>query len=124
MVKATLKTRVCDLLGIEYPIIQGAMAWVTNVEMVAAVCNAGGMGTLGPNAGATTLTRDPIETGERMRHQIRKVRELTRRPFAVNLLVPGPGEENFSEECIKVAIEENVPVAVVTKAVVKYILQD
>jgi len=110
-----LKTRVCELLNIRYPIVQAAMAWVSNAEMVAAISNAGGLGTLGPNAGATTITRDAYETGERLRAQIRKVRELTDKPFAVNIVVPGPGEEGFSEATLKVATEENVPVAIVSQ---------
>src|SRR5690625_7029849 len=44
--------RVCEILGMQYPIVQAAMNWITNANMVAAVSNAGGMGVLGPNAGA------------------------------------------------------------------------
>jgi len=91
------------------------MAWVNSAEMAAAVSNAGGLGTLGPNSGATTITRDPHEVGERMRAQIKKVRELTNKPFAVNVVVPGPGEEAFSEETAKVVIEEGVPAAIVSQ---------
>ena len=110
-----LKTRVSELLDITYPVIQAAMAWVTNAEMVAAVSNAGGLGTLGPNAGATTLSGDPGETGERMRAEIRKTRQLSDKPFAVNILVPGLGEREFTEQTIEVAIEEKVPVAIVSQ---------
>ena len=115
-----MQTRVCNLLGIRYPIIQAAMAWVTNAEMVAAVSNAGGLGTLGPNAGSTSITRDSNETGERIRAQIQKVRELTDKPFAINVVVPGPGEEIFSEMTVKVATEEKVPVAIVSQGSAKY----
>jgi enoyl-[acyl-carrier protein] reductase II len=110
-----LKTRVCDLLGIDYPIVQAAMAWVSNAEMVAAVSNAGGLGTLGPNPGATAITRNPQETGDRLREQINKVQSLTSKPFAVNVVVPGPGEEAFSEITAKITIEEHVPVAIVSQ---------
>lgn len=110
-----LKTRVCELLNIRHPIVQASMAWVNSAEMAAAVSNAGGLGTLGPNSGATTITTDPCETGERMRAQIRRVRELTTKPFAVNVVVPGPGEEAFSEETTKVVVEECVPVAIVSQ---------
>lgn len=110
-----LKTRICQLLGIRYPIIMASMAWVSNADMVVAISNAGGLGTLGPNAGATTITRDPKETGVRLRAQIRKTKELTTKPFAVNILVPGPGEETFSETTVRVAIEEGVPVAIVSQ---------
>lgn len=110
-----LKTRVCELLSIQHPVVQASMAWVTSAEMVAAVSNAGGLGTLGPNAGATIITRDPQENAERMRAQIRKTKELTTKPFAVNVVVPGPGEEAFSEETVKVVLEEGVPVAIVSQ---------
>lgn len=43
--------RICNILGIKYPIVQAAMNWITDANMVAAVSNAGGMGVLGPNAG-------------------------------------------------------------------------
>lgn len=72
--------RITEILNIKYPIIQAPMAWITSVELVAAVSNAGGMGTLGPNAGQTTVTTDPVETGERMRAQIRKTCTLTDKP--------------------------------------------
>lgn len=72
-----MKNRVCEILGIEKPVIQAPMAWITSAEFVAAVSNAGGLGTLAPNAGQTTITPDPIETAERMRREIRKTRTLT-----------------------------------------------
>jgi NAD(P)H-dependent flavin oxidoreductase YrpB (nitropropane dioxygenase family) len=54
--------RICQLLGIRYPIVQAPMNWITGADLVAAVSNAGGLGTLGPNAGADTITRDVVET--------------------------------------------------------------
>ena len=114
-----LQTRLCKLLGIKYPIIQASMAWVTDATMVAAISEAGGMGTLGPNAGATTITRDPAETGKRLREQVVKVRSLTTKPFAVNIVVPGPGEMAFSEHVMKVCIEERVPAAIVSQGSAK-----
>jgi enoyl-[acyl-carrier protein] reductase II len=112
------KTRLCELLGIEYPIIQAPMSWGTCAELVAAVSNAGGMGVFGPNAGYRTVTTDVVETGERLRRQIKKVRALTAKPFGVNIVVDPPGTPEiivkFSEQTLKVAIEERVPVAVLT----------
>jgi len=78
------KNRICEILGIKYPIVSAPMLWVTNAEFVAAVSNAGGLGILGPNAGQTVVTSDPQETAERMRREIRKTRELTDKPFGVN----------------------------------------
>ncbi len=108
--------KVTEILNIKYPIIQAPMAWITSAELVAAVSNAGGMGVLGPNAGQTTVTTDPIETGERMRTQIRKTRTLTDKPFAVNYMIPGIENEGanelssiYSDAILKVIIEEKVP---------------
>jgi len=110
------KTRVCKLLGIEYPVIQGPMNWICGAELVAAVSNAGGLGVFGPNAGAKTITTDVVETGERLRRQIQKVRTLTNKPFAVNLLLPMKAyphlERGFSDQAVKICIEEKVPAVV------------
>ncbi|MBW4083413.1 nitronate monooxygenase family protein [Paenibacillus sp. S150] len=107
--------RITEILNIQYPIIQAPMAWITSAELVAAVSNAGGMGTLGANAGQTTVTTDPVETGERMRAQIRKTRTLTDKPFAVNYMLPRAGNDEatqlsnaFSEVILKVVCEEKV----------------
>jgi NAD(P)H-dependent flavin oxidoreductase YrpB (nitropropane dioxygenase family) len=111
-----MKTRITDLLGIEYPIIQASMAWITDAELAAAVSEAGGLGTIGPNAGSTAVTSDIVETGERLREQIRKCRKLTDRPFAVNFLVGVMGwDRDFSDRCVKVGVEERVPVAIVSQ---------
>jgi len=110
--------RLCQLLGIEYPIIQAPMNWITGADLAAAVSNAGGLGTLGPNAGATAVTRDVVETGERLRHQIRKVKSLTDKPFAVNFPIgyeesdQPEGGRKFCEQCVKVGLEEGIHVAV------------
>jgi enoyl-[acyl-carrier protein] reductase II len=81
---------------------------------VAAVSNAGGLGTLGPNAGSTDITVDVELTGERIREQIRKIKNLTSAPFAVNI-VAGFGEALiYSRKVVDVVIEEQVPAAVVS----------
>jgi enoyl-[acyl-carrier protein] reductase II len=114
------QTRLCKLLEIKYPIVQAPMAWVTDAAMVAAISKAGGMGTLGPNAGAITISRDAIVVGARMREQIRRVREITDKPFAVNIVVPGPGEEAFSENIVRVCVEEHIPVAIVSQGSARF----
>jgi enoyl-[acyl-carrier protein] reductase II len=104
--------RICGLLGIRYPILQAPMNWVSGADLAAAVSNAGGLGTLGPNAGADAITEDVELTGERLREQIRKVRRLTRNPFAVNIPI-GVGEAmKYSQKCVAVVIEEAVPVVI------------
>jgi len=106
--------RICELLGIKYPIIQAPMNWVSGAELVAAVSNAGGLGTLGPNSGAKDKTPDVELTGERMRKQIKTVRRLSSAPFAVNI-VAGVGEAlEYSKKMVEVVIEEAVPVAIVS----------
>jgi len=92
-----LKTRVCDIFGIEYPILQGAMAWVSFAPLVAAVSNAGGLGIIGGT----------IFMPEQMRAEIRKVRELTDKPFGVNIISLHP----MIQEILEVLIEEKVLVA-------------
>lgn len=69
--------RVCETLGIRYPVIQGAMAWCSNHEIVAAVSNAGGLGVLGVG----------FAPPEVIRHEVAKVRELTDKPFAANIFM-------------------------------------
>lgn len=111
-----MKTRITELLGIRAPILQASMAWITDARLAAAVSEAGGLGTIGPNAGCTTVTRDPVETGERLREQIRECRRRTERPFAVNFVVGVLGwDRQYSDRCVEVGIEEGVPVAVVSQ---------
>ncbi len=96
-----MKTRLCELLGIEYPIIQGGMAWVATAELAAAVSNGGGIGLIAAgNAPA-----------EAVREQIRKAKTLTDRPFGVNVMMMSP----FAEDVMRVIAEEK-PAAVATGA--------
>jgi len=108
------ENRICSLLGIRYPIIQAPMNWVSGAALTAAVSAAGGMGTLGPNAGAEKINPDVEATGELARQQIHKVRSLTDKPFAVNVTV-GFGEDmKYSKKIVDVLREEKVPVAIVS----------
>ncbi len=106
--------RICELLGIRYPIIQAPMNWVSGADLAAGVSNAGGLGTLGPNAGADSITADVQITGERLRDQIKKVRRLTKKPFAVNIVIGVGDFQRYSRRCVDVVIEERVPVTVVS----------
>lgn len=103
-----MSNRVADILGIEKPIIQGPMSWITNAEFVAAVSNAGGLGILGPNAGQTTITTSPTETAERMRREIRKTKELTDKPFGTTIIVDG--DLKYTWPILEIIIEEDVKV--------------
>ncbi|WP_163193988.1 enoyl-[acyl-carrier-protein] reductase FabK [Clostridium thermarum] len=71
------KSKICDLIGIKYPIFQGGMAWVADSSLAAAVSNAGGLGII---AAANAPT-------EYVREQIRKTKELTDKPFGVNIML-------------------------------------
>src|SRR6185369_8278461 len=77
-----MRTRLCDLLGIEYPVIQAGMSLFTSAELVAAVSNAGALGSLG-------CWRRPADD---VANQLAKIRELTDRPFAINHLIPALDE--------------------------------
>ena len=99
-----LRTPICDMLGIEYPILLAGMGGVALSKLVAAVSNAGGLGVMG----AATLDAD------RLRDEIRKTRELTDKPFAVDLLAPIP---DSIRPQIKVLFEEDVRIFVAGLAV-------
>src|SRR3989339_524137 len=107
-----VKNRIGALVGIRYPIVQAPMNWVSGAHLAAAVSNARGLGTLGPNAGASAITTDVETTGERLREQIRKVRSLTRAPFAVNIPIGVGDGLQFSKKCVAVVCEEAVPVVI------------
>lgn len=83
------------------------MSWLTSAALAAAVSNSGGMRVLGPYAGETTLTIDPVETAERMRRETRKTKELTDKPFAVQYFIPFQGDpQGFSSKVLQVIREE------------------
>lgn len=110
-----MKKELNDMLGTRCPVIQAPMTWVTSAELAAAVCNAGGLGTLGPNAGQNTMTNSIIETGERLRREIQKLRRLTDKPFAVNLILWGDdlgSKETYGGACLKVILQEKIPVVI------------
>ena len=88
------RTRICDLLGIEYPIIQGGMTWIANAELAAAVSNAGGLGLVSPNAGMKL--KDNVV--EHLKGQIRKAKSLTDKPFGVNFPVQIPEIKELIDE--------------------------
>jgi len=91
-----MKTKITELLGIKYPIIQGGMAWVAEYHLAAAVSNAGGLGIIGAASAPPEIVRE----------QIRKCKELTDKPFGVNVMLLNPN----AEEVAKIVIEEGVKV--------------
>lgn len=91
-----IKSRICDLLNIEYPIFQGGMAWVATGELAAAVSEAGGLGIIG----AGHAPADWVKC------EIQKVKARTSKPFGINVMLMSP----FVEEVMQVVLEERVPV--------------
>lgn len=91
-----IRTPICEMFGIEYPIFQGGMAWVADASLAAAVSNAGGLGII---AGMNS-------NGEQLRAEIRKCRGMTEKPFGVNVMLMSP----FADEVARTVVEEHVPV--------------
>ena len=113
MDKLTNSNRVCQILKIAKPVIQGPLFWLTDAKLVAAVSEAGGLGVLGPHAGQNSLPKDDVEKAERMREEIRKVKDLTSKPFGINIFHSGQNPDIQLQLMLKVVYEEKVPVAVV-----------
>lgn len=91
-----IKSRICEMLGIQYPVFQGGMAWVADASLAAAVSNAGGLGLISSiNAGT-----------EAVRNEVRKCREMTDRPFGVNIMLQAPNAAEIAE----VVVEEGVKI--------------
>ncbi len=91
-----MNTNLCDMLGIKYPIFQGAMAWISDASLASAVSNAGGLGIIA--AGNAE--------GHIVRAEIQKMKSLTKNPFAVNIMLLSP----HADEVVKVVCEEGVKI--------------
>ncbi len=102
--------RVCKILGITRPVVQAPMTWITDPVLVAAVSNAGGLGVLGFNAGFESGKATPEETAEEMRKVIRRTKELTDRPFGMNVMTSAIDGAGFSRATVEVCREEGVRV--------------
>ena len=91
-----MKTRITELLGIEYPVIQGGMAWVAEYHLAAAVAAAGGLGLIGAASAPSEVVRE----------QIREAKKLTDKPVGVNIMLLNPN----AEEVARIVVEEGVKV--------------
>ncbi len=91
-----MQTRITRMLNIEYPIFQGGMAWISEARLAAAVSNAGGLGIIGAGNAPGMVVRE----------EIRKIRQLTDRPFGINIMLMSPQVE----EVVEVICEEKVGV--------------
>ncbi|MBM4466630.1 MAG: enoyl-[acyl-carrier-protein] reductase FabK [Chloroflexi bacterium] len=95
-----IRTPLCDLLGIEYPIVQGGMAWVGTAELAAAISNAGGLGVIG---GGNAPAKEVAE-------EIRLAKELTDKPFGLNIPL---AISEHADDIIALCIEERVKIVVI-----------
>ncbi|MCD2493540.1 enoyl-[acyl-carrier-protein] reductase FabK [Lacrimispora sp. NSJ-141] len=91
-----MKTRVTELLGIEHPVIQGGMAWVAEHNLAAGVSEAGGLGLIGAASAPA----------EWVQGEIRKAKELTKKPFGVNIMLLSP----HADAVARIIVEEGVKV--------------
>ena len=90
------KGKIAEMLGIEYPVFQGGMAWIADAQLAAAVSNAGGLGIIAAGNADGTYVRE----------QIKKAKELTSKPFGLNIMLLSP----FADDVAKIAVEEGVQV--------------
>ena len=91
-----IESRLCEMLGIEYPVFQGGMAWIADGELAAAVSNGGGLGIIAAGNAPADYVRE----------QIRLAKQLTGKPFGVNIMLLSP----YADEVAAVAAEEKVAV--------------
>lgn len=97
-----MKTRITEMLGIKYPLICGGMMSLGRAELAAAVSNAGGLGTVSANI---------FNSKEQLTKEIQRVRELTDKPFAMNIsMLPGSHANDVTDMFVQVALEQKVPV--------------
>ncbi|MDO4802343.1 MAG: nitronate monooxygenase, partial [Prevotellaceae bacterium] len=91
-----IKSRIADLLEIQYPVFQGGMAWVADASLAAAVSNAGGLGLVSSiNAGT-----------EAVRAEIRRCKQMTDKPFGVNVMLQAPNVDEIAQ----MVLEEGVKI--------------
>lgn len=91
-----MNSSICEVLGIKYPIIQGAMAWIANASLASAVSNAGGLGIIAAG-------NAPVDV---VREEIRKTKELTDKPFGVNIMLLSP----YVDDIVQLMCDEDVKV--------------
>lgn len=90
-----MQTKITELLGIEYPIIQGGMAWVAEYHLASAVSEAGGLGIIGAGGAPASFVRE----------QIRKVKENTNKPFGVNIMLMNPEADQIAEAVVEEGVK-------------------
>lgn len=91
-----MKSKICDILGIKYPVFQGAMAWIADASLASAVSEAGGLGIIAAGNAPADFVRE----------EIRKAKKLTDKPFGVNIMLLSP----YVDEVVDMVCEEKVKV--------------
>ena len=96
------KTRITEMLGIEYPIIQGGMQWLSRAELASAVSEAGGLGL---------ITAASFPDPEELRDEIQKTKTMTKKPFGINIsMLPVLMEGDITKRYVNVVVDEKIPV--------------
>lgn len=103
-----MKNRVCEILGIEKPIVQGPTFWLTDGNYVGAISKAGGLGVLGFNAGQKQSVYTVEETVENMRREVKIVKGITDKPFGINIGPTDPENDKFTLPMLDMMQEEGI----------------
>ncbi len=98
------RTRVCDLLDIDFPILQGGMLWIATAELAAAVSNAGALGVISPLAG---MEKEGVPA-KNFKDQLSRIKRLTARPFGVNIAL----DLDYADLLVEVALGEKVKIVI------------
>lgn len=107
-----MKNRITEVLGIEKPIVQGPMAWLTDGKFVGAISATGALGVLGFNAGQTEVATSVEASMANMRREIEIARSITSNPIGMNVSPGTPDVDPFSEPLLDLMVETGVEVAV------------
>ncbi len=103
-----MKNRVCEILGIEKPIVEGPTNWLTDGKYVAAISKAGGLGVLGFNAGQKKAVFTVEETIENMCREVNIVKSITDKPFGINIGPTDPDKDRFTLPMLDMMKEEGI----------------
>lgn len=117
-----MKRKIKEILGIDKPIIQGPLNWLTDAHYVSAVSNAGGLGVLGLNAGERESAKNMEERINNMRREIRRVRTMTDKPFGLNVAPQSndPALDKYTEAWLQLMVEEKVKIVILVGDLAPY----
>ena len=107
-----MKKTITEVLGIEKPIIQGPMNWLTNGTLVGEVSKTGALGVFGFNAGQSVVASSITETIENMRREILIAKNITKKPMGMNVSPASEGFDLFTQPLLDLMVEQNISIAV------------